>query len=1134
MSPEANTAPDRDDRLDEIILAYHEAVEASQPPDTRDFIARHADLADELTAYFASQRRLDAFVAPFRDLASVCAEAGQPLKHFGDCEVIEEIGCGGMGVVYRVRDSDLDRNLAVKVLRRDRQGNPQYEQRFQEEAQILGQLQHPGIVPIHKRGRLPDGRPFFTMKLIEGQTLADLLRVGQVSNLPRADLPRFLTIFEQICQTVAYAHSRRVIHRDLKPANIMVGAFGEVQVMDWGLAKARKASRGVADLARVPSEPTSEVLRLPLPPDTVSEFRPARGDTPRISTQTGLAMGTWPYMATEQARGEVDQLDERCDVFSLGAILCEILTGQPPYTGPTQADLAYQAKAGDLTDANARLACCGADAELVELAHKCLARDRCQRPHDAEAVAEAVTAYEASVQARLRQADVERAAAEGRAQEAKAKARAVKALLAVSAVAILALVGIAAGLWHSAQLQTLNEGLTDAKRQLESTNESLETANHQKEVTHGKLEAALKVIRQEKAEVEKHRQQARRFLYVSQINLADRAYKEGKPGLALQLLETVRPEALGGEDLRGPEWYHLWNANNGYAYSLSGHTAPITSMVFSPNGQWLAAGATDGRIIIWDTREAKIHQTFSSGDIAVSALQFTEDSKVLLATGGKAALGAWDVDTGRRIVSPSAIGEGDLVVSHALSRLISVEKERARLAKVLTPPPERGAINGLAGTPDGRFAAVAFERRLAGREEPNGEVTVHDLGKGNRVYCYQQPKVIPCCVSLSLCGRVVAWGGMDQAIHVRHVDGNGMALSFVFNSAPRSLVFSFNREYLASAHADQRIRVWKLHPRKPDVVFNAKGRVNNVVMSPNGKQLAACDRRANKIWEIATWKELHSWGGPFGLHDAYQRLAYSVDGRLISDGLRITDAISGREYSQLKVCSTSYYASTPYATAFSPDRTLVATACAKGVFVWDVATGMLVRSLEGLQPCVSCVAFSPDGKLLAAGSSWSNERIRGKCGGVMIWDVVTGRELHRFPRELPGTNCVLFSPDGKWLAAGRGNHFGSSPGEIKIWDTENWTEIYSLEHNNSVWGVAFSPDGRRLASASGRFSQGNGNGEEYGQVKVWDLTKGQELLTLHDHSCIYGVAFSPNGKVLVSGSAVGTIRFWGDLSGLSP
>ena len=149
-------------------------------------------------------------------------------------ELLEEIARGGMGAILRGRDADIGRDVAVKVLLEDHRGRPELARRFLEEAHIAGRLQHPGVAPVYALGRMPDGRPYFTMKLIKGRTLTALLAERKDSSSER---PRFLAVFEQVCQTLAYAHARGVIHRDLKPSNVMVGAYGEVQVMDWGLAK---------------------------------------------------------------------------------------------------------------------------------------------------------------------------------------------------------------------------------------------------------------------------------------------------------------------------------------------------------------------------------------------------------------------------------------------------------------------------------------------------------------------------------------------------------------------------------------------------------------------------------------------------------------------------------------------------------------------------------------------------------------------------------------------------------------------------------------------------------------------------------------------------------------------------------
>jgi len=371
-------------------------------------------------------------VKPRSDTMPLLPQAG-----FARYQLQGEIARGGMGAVLKGRDVDLGRDLAIKVLLESHQGNAEVVRRFVEEAQIGGQLQHPGVVPVYELGTFPDRRPFFAMKLVKGQTLASLLheRTG-----PAQDLPRFLAIFEAVCQTMAYAHARGVIHRDLKPSNVMVGSFGEVQVMDWGLAKVLPQG-GVADEAA--ARPAQETV--------ITTVRSGSAGTGSES-QAGSVLGTPSYMAPEQARGEVDRIDERADVFGLGAILCEILTGRPPFAGSTREEIRAQAARGDLTDAVVRLEASGAEIELVALAEACLAAEPERRPRNAGAVVQRVTAYLAGVQERLKAAELARVEAQTRAEE-EIKRRAVADELAKEerkrrrmAVALAASVLVTAGL----------------------------------------------------------------------------------------------------------------------------------------------------------------------------------------------------------------------------------------------------------------------------------------------------------------------------------------------------------------------------------------------------------------------------------------------------------------------------------------------------------------------------------------------------------------------------------------------------------------------------------------------------------------------------------------------------------------
>jgi formylglycine-generating enzyme required for sulfatase activity len=309
-----------------------------------------------------------------------------------------------MGVVYRARDAALSREVAVKVLADHYGPDSPHAERFLTEARITAQLQHPGIPAVHQVGALLDGRPFLAMKLIKGQTLDEVLE-------GRPDRGRLLAVFEAICQAVGYAHAHEVIHRDLKPSNVMVGAFGEVQVMDWGLAKVLREVTLVTAAPQAP-EPTRAWTEVSRPPGAGSH------------TQAGSLIGTPAFIPPEQAIGQIERVDKRSDVFGLGALLAVILTGKPPYVGETPDSVRVMAVRGKLEDCFARLDASGAEPELVALCKKCLAFEPADRPADAAAVAEAVAAFRAAADERARRAELERVRMQG--EQATADARAAE------------------------------------------------------------------------------------------------------------------------------------------------------------------------------------------------------------------------------------------------------------------------------------------------------------------------------------------------------------------------------------------------------------------------------------------------------------------------------------------------------------------------------------------------------------------------------------------------------------------------------------------------------------------------------------------------------------------------------------
>ena len=232
--------------------------------------------------------------------------------------LVERLGRGGMGTVYLAEDTALGRRLALKVLH-EPDAPAGLAARLLREARILARLEHPGIVPVHDVGTLADGRAFYTMKYVQGARLDRHIQAVTA-------LPDRLRIFQKICEAAAFAHAHGVLHRDLKPENVMVGPFGEVLVMDWGVAKILKAHRGTPSRSQAP-DPTQAPPAAA--PGEAYEASSALAALP-AETEHGAVLGTPGYMAPEQARGETQNLDQTADVFALGAILRFLLTGSAP------------------------------------------------------------------------------------------------------------------------------------------------------------------------------------------------------------------------------------------------------------------------------------------------------------------------------------------------------------------------------------------------------------------------------------------------------------------------------------------------------------------------------------------------------------------------------------------------------------------------------------------------------------------------------------------------------------------------------------------------------------------------------------------------------------------------------------
>jgi len=456
------------DRLD--LEAGLEAAfdrEASSPSaDDHSVLAQLADDGRDLIPVLLKDLESDN-----TDLTPVVRPGKNKLRgRQGRYQVLGEIARGGVGVVFRGHDIDLGRDVAMKVIREEHQDSPEVIQRFVEEAQIGGQLQHPGIVPVYEIGLGKNKRPFFTMKLIKGKTLSALLSKRKS---PREKRRRMLSIFESVCQTMGYAHARGVIHRDLKPSNVMVGAFGEVLVVDWGMGKVLR-SGGVADEREAKRKAEQTIVTT------------LRSEGSGSESVIGSVLGTPRYMSPEQARGDIENVDERSDVFGLGAVLCEILTGSPPYNGEAN-EVFTQASMARLDDAIERIEGSGADQEIIDITRRCLAPAPQARFQHAGELAKAVGDYMGAAEEKAQQARLAAARAEEHAIAANTIARQEKKarrLTLALATAAVVLVAVGSGFWLQ-RSKARAAALAETARRVNAALERADLLASQAESSHG-------------------------------------------------------------------------------------------------------------------------------------------------------------------------------------------------------------------------------------------------------------------------------------------------------------------------------------------------------------------------------------------------------------------------------------------------------------------------------------------------------------------------------------------------------------------------------------------------------------------------------------------------------------------------
>jgi WD40 repeat protein len=1002
----------------------------------------------------------------------------------GRYKLREQLGEGGCGVVYVAEQEEpIRRRVALKVIKlgMDTKG---VIARFEAERQALAMMDHPNIAKVFDAGATQSGRPYFVMELVRGIRITDYCDQARLTTRERLEL------FIKVCQAVQHAHQKGIIHRDIKPSNILVtvnDGTAVPKVIDFGIAKA-------------------------------TEGRLTKGT---IYTQLHQMVGTPAYMSPEQAEMSSLDIDTRSDIYGLGVLLYELLTGQTPFPAErlmqsgldemrriireeepirpstrlttlgladaTELSRKRQAKIPQLANA--------IKGDLDWIVMKALDKDRTRRyPTCLELAAdlrrhlnnEAVLARPPSVLYKIQRA-------------ARRNSRAFAALVAVLA-ALLTGLGISA--WQAVRARRAEQAARVAER----------AEKQQAVLARSERDRAMRAeaTAREQAQSERDAWAAlRRNTYAAEVNVAFQALAENHLGRARELLDRQRPKP-GEEDLRGFEWRYLWQLCRGDELDTFDDEG-AHGAAFSPDGKWFAYAG--GKIIVRDTATRKVVATLEN---SATTLAFSPDGK-LLASGHDSGVKLWETATWQlaRSLPGTTHGtlfspDGRLLVTGATD-----EKNGASIWRLWdtqtwkpagdcsgAPPSHWQSRNALAFSPDGQFlvtsAATRFEVgdhslvwRLPGLEQVR-ELNFGGIPHSSVAFSTDGKHVIAGLWT----GGLVVWDLAEGKVVKTQNEHTGFITAIA--SVPGADLF-------ATTSADRTVNLWDA--KTFEHVERLRGHVGELwsgAMSADGRLVVSGGAEGTtKLWSTETRHRKTVLDGALvmaGFMDQGRQLVGATTNSVVwwrlDSGAKVELPMRGN-LSPIKGISTR-------SLDLKSDQPIYALGRADGfVEFWDLRTGARLEDLAAHREGASALAFSPDGKRLATGSTE---------GEVKIWDMATRRELARIDPLQRHLFRLCFSPDGKFLAG------SGASSRVWLWDAATGKQLLELGgHGSASLAIEFSPDGKVLATTSSPADE----------TRLWAVPSGKPIATLKGHvQGVISLTFSPDGKTLATVSHDRKIKLW--------